>query len=148
MNACGFWYDDDPSSLPQGPSGPVPPVIVVPGRETPDVSQLLDLPIEPDSVHSLDLEPNRNELRTDTGYVRTWPAFMEPRQQRRIGWTAQTTANKDTLMAFFAANVIWRWTPPRGALTAFASTSRPTAQGDGKIWRLEITVTELKQAGV
>lgn len=106
------WLLSDPTIDPPDPYPTLPPVYVVPSRESADVGSLSDLPVEPAFGGQMDIEQPGAGIRGVTGVTRRWPLFTGPRRVWTIEWPALRVAESETLNAFLRANVTFRWKAP------------------------------------
>lgn len=134
----------DPDNLPPGIPSVGPPTAIVPGTEGLSPASLAAPPLAPDVSVGETINWRRQELRGSTGYVRTWGVFVRPRRTFTVSWGPVTAAQRDTLVAFLAANLAWKLTPPRETPIAVVAVGELRwEQSSGQTFRVDIEVAEL-----
>jgi hypothetical protein len=144
-----FGMHRGPVSQPVPAEVPGPVVVIVPGREAPALGALSLLPIAPSFIVGERLVAERTELVGIRGDTTTWPKFSKPRSEGRWVWSGIKTADRDTLLAFFAGlgKAVFRWTPPHGVETAYAKISPIECRSLGLVHELSADVVELQWIG-
>jgi hypothetical protein len=115
----------DPNNVTTGPGSPLTPLLLVPGKQSPDPGSLPAPPLAPDGdpLERGDLE--RNKISGGSGYSRGWPMGAKALRVISLSWTALKESDAATLFAFLRDNPAWRYTPPRSAALAVLGVSRP-----------------------
>ncbi len=149
--AASWHWENDPNLTPYPKPALPAPTAIVPGREAPNASALPTLPSMPDSAIETEAEVARHAFESDDLTFVTWPKFMVTRRTFRLQWSGLTTAQRDTLLAFFAAQAqrAFQWTPPSETIAlALVVTNDPTTidQGRGS-HRVQLEATELVWTG-
>lgn len=125
------------------------PVSVTTEYEALGLGSLNTLPFEPDSAAPVQVDYQRNELRTKRGDLLTWPRFLAPRQTWQLEWTL-SRADSKTLLTWFAAqsNTAFKWTSriTRAAIP-LAIVEDPSADDSGLVIRVSIRAVELQFVG-
>lgn len=126
-----------------------PTVVIVPGREAPNLGALSALPIQPSYTLRERLVTQRSELRSPLGYSVTWSRSATPRSERTFVWDGLTAAQRDTLLAFLRGLSVaaFKWAPPHLTETAFVAVSHPIVTDVGLLHSVTIDVVELQWIG-
>lgn len=152
--AFAFHWENDPQNVTQTVPTVPAAVSIVPGRESPNVSALNALPngaggdqLLPDIDYELEAEQTRHDFRTDDLTRLTWPAFMTTRRRFLLRWNGLSQADRDTLLAFLAAqgDRIWKLALPEDPSTylAVVQTEHPRTQDAGVNHSVNVRVVEL-----
>jgi hypothetical protein len=146
--ATWIWEND-----PQVDGVPVPtvgPIVVIqPGKEALGTSSLTAFPFEPERSWEEDPELVREILRAADASVITWPKFLGGRRLFNLEWVL-TAADRDTLLAFFAAQDrgAVKWTPPHeSAAVPLVRFSKPETEDVGLKHRVSASFLELVYVG-
>lgn len=119
------WHPiQDPS--PKTTPGAVPaPLLLVPGKQSPDPGSLSPPPHAPsgDPLERGNLE--RNEIRGGTGYARGWPMGAKALRVLTVNWGPLSETDAAAVFTFLRDTPAWRYTPPRSPSLAVLSISRP-----------------------
>jgi hypothetical protein len=127
---CAWHFELDPEVFRRNRKKPPPPsVVVIPGREAADLSSLLALPVEPESVTSEQIDTGgENSLDTPGGYKLHWPIFSAARAIVEFSFHVGET-ERLALIDFFEAQSAraFKWTPRKPGATpvAYALTEGP-----------------------
>jgi hypothetical protein len=132
-----------------------PEIVIVPGRESIDVSGLAVFPIKPNVPSDWEeLDPSF-EARTRTGYTISWPLSLEPRRRCTMTWSGITEADKNTLLTWLRQRVdsgaAIAWQPPDVQsdlpFVLNGETMRWSHQSGGK-YEISVQAIELRYTGV
>lgn len=115
----------DPENVTTGPGSPLPPLLLVPGKQSPDPGSLSAPPHAPsgDPLERGNLE--RNEIRGGTGYARGWPMGAKALRVMTVNWGPLSETDAAALFTFLRDTPAWRYTPPRSPALAVLTISRP-----------------------
>jgi hypothetical protein len=131
-----------------------PEVVIVPGKESVDVSSLLSFPISPSATAAFELLDPAFELKTKTGYTISWPLALEPKRKLDFSWTGLTATERDTLIAWLReradAGSAVAWGPPDEhedlPFVLISDTIRWSIQG-GRLFEVSVGAIELRYTG-
>ena len=126
VNAAAFYFEDDPSNLPQDYVPPITLSYVAPETEATSIASLPALPTEPDAVRSVEQTMPESILGGEHGHLWGIPLLAKPARKHVLQVSGQTIAERDALLAFLRTNKRWRWTPPGSDALGFVTASRPT----------------------
>ena len=89
-------------------------VVVIPGKETLNLSALSALPIDPDQEIRETWIDDVTTMTTERGDKIAWPAMIVPRRQVEFSWTDITLAQLNSLLEFLdgIATMAFKWTDP------------------------------------
>lgn len=153
---CGWNWENNPADIPYNLPAVPAAVAIVPGRESLDVGSLNALPngaggeqLLPEVGRGLQDEMARHAFEPDDGELLTWPHFLTPRRTFRLIWRGLSRADRDTLLAFFAAQAdrAFKWAPPGESDTAFVVHSSPSSRDVGLVHEVTVTAVELVWTG-
>lgn len=115
FTAIGWQWENDPDfgGFPQ-PAVPPEILINIP-RQSLHASLLDTLPIEPDDIQQVTIEIPKHSMRTDGGYMLTWPRYTKPDRVVKVSWNGITRADGLTLQGFHLATGVqaFAWTMPQ-----------------------------------
>jgi hypothetical protein len=138
----------DANVLPTDPPTAPAPILLVPGRESPDAASLELPPLAPNAETGEESGLEFAAIAGATGYRRRWPLFSRPRRVFTIAWAPITKDQSDELFAFLVANPAWQYVPLRGAAVAVLSLDPPDVVMDGGgLWSCRQRVAELIWTG-
>ena len=109
---AAWMWENNPNFTPSNPPAVTPATWLTVDRESLAVGSLLAIPIEPVQSQDESVELPRSELVADDQTKITWPSYLTLRRSLTLTWTGLSLAERDTLIAFFAANRTFKWTPP------------------------------------
>lgn len=152
FEAVSWHHENDPDGDPfEDPAEP-PIIQIRPPREAPAVGSLNALPIDPDDVHTSQVEVPLHEFVSDAGYRTIWPRWLKPRRTFDLTWTGITQSQRDTLLDFFAAQQqrAFKWRVPHETVDRpFVLVAGPVAPqlDTGLLFALTVSVVELIHVG-
>lgn len=140
----GFYFETDPSNTPRDLPAVAPAVVIVPGRETLDPSDLPVLPRTPArELEELQEVPGYT-FRADSGYSWRLPKFTAPRRSFALEFPGLDHLERVALADFFRTSPAFAWAPPGESATAWLVVERPQISEDSaKLATLTVRVAEL-----
>jgi hypothetical protein len=118
----------DPESVTTPPGSLPSPLLLVPGKQSPDAGSL-SLPPFPPNANPLERgNLERHQIRGATGYTRGWPMGAKALRVFTVSWGPLAEADAETLYDFLVANPAWRYVAPRSAALAVLGLNQPELQ--------------------
>ena len=115
----------DPENVTTGPGSPLPPLLLVPGKQSPDPGSLSPPPHAPNGDVLERGELERKQIKGGTGYTRSWPMGAKALRVMTINFGPLAETPAEAVFDFLIATPAWRYTPPRSAALAVLTISRP-----------------------
>lgn len=115
----------DPENVTTGPGSPLPPLLLVPGKQSPDPGSLSAPPHAPNSDPLERGNLERNEIRGGSGYSRRWPMGAKALRVFTVSWGPLSETDAAAVFTFLRDTPTWRYTPPRSPALAVLTISRP-----------------------
>ena len=145
---ASWQWENAPNTTPTPKPPDVSMTFLVPNRESLDAGSLLALPIAPDVDMDEILEAPRHEFVARDGTKLTWPRWLGVRRTFSFSWSGMSNADKDTLLAFFLANRMFKWTQfDQGDVIALALVGGVESQDVGLRHVVRIQAVELVWTG-
>jgi hypothetical protein len=115
----------DPNNVTTGPGSALAPLLLVPGKQSPDPGSLSPPPIAPNGEVLERGNLERNKIQGATGYSRGWPLGARQLRVLTVTWGPLNEDDAAEVFDFLRNSPTWRYTPPKSAALAVLTMTRP-----------------------